>query len=331
MVSELDYSTYATSFAGMMRALFSDWGLRLADPIPLRQQTGSVLASLVERWPELEDALATGSQALRDAGIDPPLSEVRVFEIVSGKRVAAERRHNRLRFSSGEYSFRDAARLIAEEPERFSPGAALRPLCQDAVLPVAATLGGATELAYLTQILPLYGVGGITPSPRCPRVSATFLEPAVVRSAKKAGLHHEALFRVQDLLARPVAGGADPRVDAVEEAGEVLLRALDQLDLSPPPRWLRTSRADIESAVSRVTRRLHQERLEATGATRTRLERIAAAVLPGGKLQERVANVVEFLNLHGPEFVRRCVETLDPLAEGHQVAAIGMMEKANGD
>jgi uncharacterized protein YllA (UPF0747 family) len=86
---------------------------------------------------------------------------------------------------------------------------------------------------------------------------------------------------------------------------------------------LRSSRAAIDTAVSRILRRLQQERLEELGITRDRLRRIADAILPGGKLQERVANVTQFLNRHGPDFVRCTVEALCPHPPAHRVVTIG--------
>ena len=45
----------------------------------------------------------------------------------------------------------------------------------------------------------------------------------------------------------------------------------------------------------------------------------AQALTPGGKRQERVVNVFQFLDLYGPDFVRLTVERLDPLGLEHQV------------
>ncbi len=328
MVAGLDYSSYATAFCSMMHVLLGSWGLRVADPIALRHLTSPVLASLVERWPDLERALERGSQSIAAAGVEPPISGLRLFEISGGCRVPVERTRDGLRLSSGTCSFEETADHIRREPQRFSPGAALRPLLQDAVLPTAVTVAGPTELAYLLQITPLYEIAGLTPSPRYPRISATFLEAREQRAARKIGLSPARIFETLGLLEQPAKIARDASAEAIARKGRELLALVDELPHSPQPRWLRSSRAGIDAAVSRILRRLQQERLDDLGVTQERLRRIADAILPGGSLQERVANVTQFLNLHGPDFVRCAVEELDPHTLAHQVVAIGLV---NGD
>jgi uncharacterized protein YllA (UPF0747 family) len=67
---------------------------------------------------------------------------------------------------------------------------------------------------------------------------------------------------------------------------------------------------------------LKQQQLEAAGQGRQRLEKIAAGVLPGGKLQERTSNVLQLLNLYGPAFLKEAVQKLDWEAIVHQVVVL---------
>jgi bacillithiol synthase len=320
LVAGLDYASYATAFASLMRALFAPWALALVEPAELRARTAPVLAGMVERWPELERALDEGAHALRAAGIDPPLEEPGLFEIVAGKRVPVAIADGRAALSTAAVSLADAADEIRRRPNDFSAGVALRPLCQDAALPVVATLGGPTELAYLWQIQPLYRVMQIRPSRLHPRISATFLEPGVVRAARQAGFAPE---RILEALAEDESPAAESSVaSAIESRARELLAEIDRLGRADPPRWLRTGREGIEGGVRRIAEGLAEERRAATGLDRARREKIRSAILPGGKLQERGANPIEFLNRHGPEFVARAVETLDPLARHHQIVVI---------
>jgi uncharacterized protein YllA (UPF0747 family) len=241
--------------------------------------------------------------------------------------VPVEIEGERVSLSGGTVSLREAARQIRERPHDFSPGAALRPLCQDAVLPVAVTLGGPTELAYLWQIQPLYEAMEIRPSLLHPRISATFVEPAIARAVRKAGLTPEAAFAAlasAEIDAAPAAGDEPDAAlrETIQRHGQALLDAIDRIQRPDAPRWLRTGRDGIAAGVRRIADGLAEERRAAAGLDRTRREKIQAALLPGGGLQERTANVIEFLNRHGPDFVARSIETLDPLARGHQLVVI---------
>ncbi|MCK4413158.1 MAG: bacillithiol biosynthesis BshC [Candidatus Eisenbacteria sp.] len=356
-ISKLDFRTYGTAFRDLMSQLFAAWELRLIDPIPLRPLTGPVLAALVERWEEVTAAFSAGTQAVREKGLTPPLEKPGFFELHEGKRVPVSIEDGRVRLAAETISIRGAAECIRRQPQRFSPGAALRPICQDAILPVLATLAGPSELTYLWQIEPIYPVIGAAPSLRHPRISATFLEPPILRAAERARLPMAEIFRAAELLAAPgsaakvsgvslsVAAGealpdapadgppkqtpdrqaASPQLEhaaRIDEQARTLLAAIDRIPTDQPPRWLRKSRTAIESAAARIVAELHRDQQEAAGLTRERLEKIAAAILPEGKPQERVANVIQFLNLHGDDFLRESVESLDPLSLEHQVVAI---------
>jgi bacillithiol synthase len=320
LVAGLDYASYATAFAGLLRALFASWELASVEPEALRERTAPVLAEMMERRPELELALAEGARALRTAGIDPPLEETAFFEIVAGRRVPVTIEDGRAGLSTGRMPLAQAAAEIRRRPHDFSPGAALRPICQDAALPVVVTLGGPSELAYLWQIQPLYRVMGIRPSQLHPRISATFLEPAVARAARQAGLAPERIFEA--LADEEPPADEDGVATAIESRARELLAEIDRIRREDPPRWLRSGRAGVETGARRIVEALAEERRAAAGLDRARRERIREAILPGGRLQERGANVIEFLNRHGPEFVARAVETLDPLARHHQIVVI---------
>ncbi|HUT63680.1 MAG TPA: bacillithiol biosynthesis cysteine-adding enzyme BshC [Anaerolineae bacterium] len=100
-------------------------------------------------------------------------------------------------FKAGEHTFtkRELLDMVNVMPERFSPAAALRAVCQDAVLPVAAYIAGPGERVYLEQIKPLYAHFGVNGSIIWPRASFTVLDPRTMRTAQK---EHIALFRLFD-------------------------------------------------------------------------------------------------------------------------------------
>jgi len=317
LVSQADWRNYAAAFSDLLRVLFRDWELRLIDPIPLRRLTAPVLAEMVEVWPDMARAFDEGSEQLRSRGIDPPLRRPGFFEIVEGRRVAVSMQERGVRLSGGIVSRTEAAEQIRAFPERFSTGAALRPVVQDAVLPVAATLGGPSELTYLRQIEPLYGVIGAVPSRRHPRISATFVEPRIRRALEKEGLGVGAIFRGPD----PVET-TDPRLLMIEKMGRDLVAEIEHLRPDPPPRWLRSSRDAISTAVTRIVERARQDAEEAAGRSAARREKITVALLPEGRLQERIEGVIGFLNAYGPGFVRAAVEGLDPETRHHLVVFI---------
>jgi hypothetical protein len=114
----------------------------------------------------------------------------------------------------------------------------------------------------------------------------------------------------------------DPARDAIREKTRALLAEIDRHAPHPEPRWLRKGRDAIEAGARRILDELAEQQRAARGRDRERVDKIRAAILPGGKLQERVVNVTQFLNLHGAEFIERAIEDLDPWDARHQVVAI---------
>ncbi len=325
-VSAADFSNYGKAFSSLMRSLFKEWNLRLVDPIALRPLTSPVLAELVARWPEVVAAFDRGSERLRKAGFDPPLDRPGLFEIVDGRRVAVELADEGAILSKGRISLEESAEAIRQRPGDFSPNAALRPVLQDAALPVAVTFAGPTEILYLWQIGPIYEVIRATRSRLLPRISATFVESKIQRASEKLGLSDtKRLFdawKELDSESYLEEGGDDERTAAIDRKGKELLEEIDVLMREQNPNWLEKTRERLAGQIEKIVARLREDRNQEVKLAKARLQRIAEAVLPDRKPQERAANPIEFLNLHGPDFIRLAIETLDPRAHQHQVVHI---------
>jgi len=327
MVAQSPFETFATHFQGLMQMIFagSEPRLLIADPVALRPLTAPVLARLVERWPETLAAFEEGTALLRARGFEPPLPAPGLFEIAEdGARVKVEISPDGAGLSGGPASLDEAAARIRRDPMSFSPNAALRPVLQDAVIPSSACIGGPTELLYLWQIEPVYCVAGVRRSRLWPRITATFLEPKVLRAARKAALSGAGLFDSRGLLngaAAPVAGGGR-KAGELRAASKGLLEILDRLIGRHDDKQLRRGRESLAAQVDKICARFDKIGAEKEGQSRARLETIAAAVLPGGRLQDRAAGVLEFVARHGTAFTARALDRLDPWEIGHLLVEI---------
>ena len=114
-----------------------------------------------------------------------------LFALVEGQRRA-------LGFAGGvvevrgtreRWSVEEALRRLEADPVAWSPGALLRPLAQDALLPTAAYVGGPAEIAYHAQIAPSYAHFGIPRPALVPRPSLTLVEPAAGPGSRRRAAH----------------------------------------------------------------------------------------------------------------------------------------------
>ncbi len=319
MVASCPFDNYATFFQSLMLELFRDQYLQFVDPLSLRPLTGPVLARLVARWPETLAAFDAGVTVLRSLGFVPPLAQPGLFEIVDGTRVKVAISAEGAELSTGPCSLEEAADSIRRHPDRFSPNAALRPILQDAVIPVSAYVAGPSELLYLWQIDAVYQVAGVRRAFLRPRISATFIEPRIRRAALRFGLPGTKIFTARALLDgySPSDNGDNPELDAIRNAGRTLLEGIDRFLGKTPDRVVDRTRRTIASQVQKVTKRIRGIKAARAGIGRDDLEKLAASLLPGGKLQERTTGVVEFVARHGHDFVNLSLKRLDPWTTAH--------------
>jgi hypothetical protein len=166
----------------------------------------------------------------------------------------------------------EALDLLDRDPAALSPGAAIRPVLQQAALPCTAFIAGPGERAYHALIGPLYAVAGV-PLPRLvPRVSATVL-PGWWRRATE----------------RPL--GPDPLADAIAELAPGIARLRRHADPATAAALAgATAALDRAARARRRHRRLGQP---ARGA-------LAAWERPRGRPQDRTLTLVQAVWQWGP-------------------------------
>jgi uncharacterized protein YllA (UPF0747 family) len=211
----------------------------------------------------------------------------------------------------------------------WSPGALLRPLVQDALLPTAAYVGGPAEIAYHAQITPSYAHFGIPRPALLPRPSVTLVEPAQARALDAERLTLGDLVGDPEALVSRWARGAYPDVEAAfgrtRQAIEREMGGVEEALAAHDP----TLRAAAASARGRALHHvvsLHEKALRALKkrdqGRADRLRRTRDALLPGGALQERGLGLVGALGRHGLPLVSALEGRLDPFARGHQVVRL---------
>lgn len=300
-VAAADATSYATLFATLFAGLFGPGRFVLIDPMQVRPILAPALARVVERWRDAQAAFVQGAGAIRAAGFEPQLDRLTVFEIADGVRRPV--------------TDIDPEAVLAA-PERFSPGAGVRPIVQDLALPTLAQVGGPSELVYLWQIDPVYAAVGGERAKLWPRCTATLVGPRQVELGKRFGLTPAQLIEAPARLAT-----FDPAPEAaqLEAATERLLAEVDRLDDGRNPKLFDRARRSVRYHVDRIGRRGAIDRLNDEGRGDRALAALAEAVAPGGAPQERRINLIELIALHGLGIVDRLTEACDPLDIAHRV------------
>jgi uncharacterized protein YllA (UPF0747 family) len=220
-------------------------------------------------------------------------------------------------------------RILEHEPWRFSTGALLRAVAQQALLPVTLAVVGPAEMAYSAQLGPLFDLFGLPATPLALRLSATLIEARAARALERLGI--DPVGPGLDLLARAaeprdlVRGGAAERLEArVRAAARSVEAAL--ADAFAEAALPATRERKLRSSAGKVVGDLERLAVRARRAAAERSEEELAAarlvwnhLFPGRVLQERRWNVLPFLANHGSEWIAALVAEAerDPFTPRH--------------
>jgi bacillithiol biosynthesis cysteine-adding enzyme BshC len=318
-------ATFNAAFGRWLHRLLTGTGIVTIDPADARlKRLGAPLFAREVAEPGIVGrAVAEQTARLAEAGypaqIDVREGMLTLFLHEPG-RIAIETADGGLRLSGGRrLRAGELERVLASEPERFSPNAALRPLFQDTLLPTVAMVLGPAELAYCAQLRIAYERLDVPMPVLFPRSSLTVLEPRIER---RMGVHKLSLGEAIALgtrLASEVSRSSIPeglaaRIDAargaVAAAYDDLVGDVDRLD--------HTLRRTVELQAAYSTRRLDiVEKKTARALLRRDAEvgrqaaALAAALVPRGGLQERSLCPIGFAARGGMDVAARIARGMD--------------------
>ena len=194
--------------------------------------------------------------------------------------------------------------IAAETPERLSPNVLLRPVIEAALFPTLAYAGGPGEMEYLQDSAPLFAKLAVTPQARVPRWSGLIIEPRIDKVLTKQGLTPadfdgppgalEARFAQADLPPQTLAElRKDVDAQYARISGEV-----EQLDPTLE-RTVQSARNAALAGTNEIEKKLIASLKRSQGTVLSQLARARAALMPGGKPQERVLTIASFLARYG--------------------------------
>lgn len=264
--------------ARLLENVFAAHGLIVIEAHHLRPLWTATLARALTAWPS--EALARVPAPAHPLGklAEPPLfaDDPRVRQSLTPAQAIA---------------------LLDQDPLRISPGAGLRPLLQQAVLPCLAYVAGPGELAYHAQLGPLYPALGL-PRPRLvPRRSCSLVSSALARGLRAWGLDPEQL----DPAAAPTIADPEPASDLaqLDAALATLTRAEGKVEADADrQRRLATGLRRLQRERDRLAASLARGRRRA--AERPAPSALHAALFPRGRAQDRCLSLAQAIWRHGP-------------------------------
>jgi bacillithiol synthase len=326
-------ATLTDQFAALLAGLLAQEGLVLmdADDPNLRRVEGPMFARIIESGQQLEDAYADNSARLEAMGYplqvesQPGCANLFVFRDerlqpgagrLTGERVLMYRQEGHYADRKGTLNV-DRTKLLelaAEAPELLSNNVLTRPLMQDYVLPVLATVLGPGEIAYWAQTADAFRALDMRMPIVVPRMSFTIMDESVKKRMAAFELtlddvKNRFAERKSAWLAQQGASDLDARFEEAEQGFAALYQPLLN-ELAAIDGGLgmlgQSNQQRIIDQIRYLQRKAHEAHQLRHEADLRRFDYIAAWLQPDGKPQERVISCVSLWNRHG----RRWLDSL---------------------
>lgn len=303
------------AFANLMGALFGRFGLILldsADPA-LRRLEQPFFASLIDKNDELEQAYQTAAADITASGYelqaDVSPGGANLFYIHEGARLLLHKKDGQFTDRKENISFSRAELLeqLKNHPERFSNNVLTRPLMQDYVLPVLATVLGQGELAYWAIPRRAFEVLGGRMPLIIPRMSFTVVEGTLHKHMDKYSLTFEDVrqgldHKRQEWLAAQDELELGRRFEETKAAFSAMYEPLIEQLGTIQAGLLKLGNNNKDKILEQIQflQNKAQDAMEKQNEAAIRQwERIELSLMPQGKLQERVYNMMYYLNRYG--------------------------------
>lgn len=200
------------------------------------------------------------------------------------------------------------------------PNVKTRSICQDAFFKTHTYVAGPGEIKYLAELDPVYEYHGIKKAAIQPRMSITLLEPKVKRLLEKTGITTEKILQStrEELLKTEMGKETGLAFNEIlENAATLAAEFLEKLQaLGIEEAEIKSLRKTLQDEIKKT---IGQMRSRTKGKVGQQLKQVAFLsdnLKPFGKRQERVFNIIYYMNLFGgKKFIDWLYDQYDPSRE----------------
>jgi bacillithiol biosynthesis cysteine-adding enzyme BshC len=328
-------ATFTTAFARLMNTLFEGSGLVFisSNDRRLKQLLAPIFLKEIEEYPRVSQLIIQRSAELEGRyHAQIKTKAMNLFMFFKGGRYFIEPREKEFGLRGiRQYFQRDELlNIVNQTPELISPNVALRPICQDTLLPTLAYVGGPSEIAYFAQLKTVYAHFGLTMPIIYPRASVTIYEQKFERILEKYQLELLEFFGDSEKVTRKVVDLiSEVKIeemfdDAARRSNELMaemkygLNYIDSTLMGP----LESTRSKMESHLLVLKEKVVEAQERKHEIALRQVRKVTQSITPNAMLQERVLNFTYFMNKYGPEFIKRLMADVEIDRFKHQVLTV---------
>lgn len=321
--------SYSDWFIAMLYQILGPYGLIIIDP--MQAEVAELFRPLFEA--ELDKPLESSrliNKAADELEILGYKAQIGRAEGASNLFLEENLKRQLLKFDgkefytpSGSYSKAELLEILDKNPTAITPAAGLRPISQDFILSTIATVVGPGELAYFSQLKEVFELYNVTMPLIQPRLTATVLEPPVVRIMKKFELSLADITNLENVKQEKLlelSGHSDMFDKSLFEFEKAFQNMLIQIEEIDPTLMKTVCKADIHMKKTHEILRVKSSEalLEKNQVYRKQFERLEDQLLPLQTPQERLLSPFSFFLKFGIDNVIEAFMKL-PFEGNHKI------------
>ncbi|MCS0672965.1 bacillithiol biosynthesis cysteine-adding enzyme BshC [Cytobacillus firmus] len=321
--------TYVEFFAGIIMHLFKETGLLLVDSgdQKLRRLESSIFGKQIKGFEDITKRVKSQQQNLENAGfpnaIDLSENAANLFyyDEKHKERILLEFNHEKKVFTgreqTHEFSMNELLEISENHPERLSNNVVTRPITQECLFPVLSFIAGPGEIAYWAELKMAFEWFGMKMPPIMPRLNITILERSVESDLRELGLDLQGVLvsgtkAEKDEYLRSIKNESIEaqfqKTKAQVKQNYELIEELTMKEVHALLPMLKKNEDLLIRQIDFMENKIQKSIQQKHEVIIMKYEKAENSLRPGGVPQERVWNVLYYLNKYGMNFLEEFIE-----------------------
>lgn len=332
--------SYSDFFARLIYLLFPNEGLIVFDAHDeqVRKLETPYFKQMIDHNAAIAEGVYTALQKNSRQGYESVLDygaeDAHLFYHHQGARILLVREENGCFIGKNNevtFSREDLLKIAEENPEMLSNNVVTRPLMQELLFPVLAFIGGPGEINYWSVLKPAFSCLGLQMPPVLPRLSFTLVDRKAEYTLDK--------FRINPAMASRKGVGEEkvnwlsaksvPPISKMSEQAKV---EMDRIHI-PLREKAAELGSDLESVADKnweyivkhinyLEKRMKQKLELQYENEMLQFDHLENLFYPNGGLQERVWNIVPWLNNYGEDLFERMNQQVYSFENDHYIVFV---------
>ncbi|MCY8185978.1 bacillithiol biosynthesis cysteine-adding enzyme BshC, partial [Bacillus inaquosorum] len=311
--------TFTDFFELLIADLFQEEGLVLlnsGDPGIKKLET-AMFQKILRENDELARAVSDQQAFMREAGYKPIIEsgkeQANLFYEYEEERFLIEKDNGCFVINELDlgWTMDELYTHMEEHPERFSNNVVTRPLMQEYLIPTLAFIAGPGEINYWGELKQAFAVMGFKMPPVMPRLNITILERHIekkllernisLQDAIERGTENQRETYFERQIPEEFTAVMDQAKSQIEAIHKTVRQEALKVDQSMEPLLMKNA-AFIQDQLQFLERTVTKRIEEKEGYVLKDYERIQNSIKPMLAPQERIWNIMYYLNRYGPKF-----------------------------